>query len=222
MHKKKFLYIGISVAVLTIAVSLSFILFHNNVELMPVSKPELIPVSPPELNFTYQDASAKLKENLASHGISMSSSVKLSTPKDIEKFCTFFADKKMQDQVKYCTSTELRDSDRKFLGNIHMVGSQKMPKIVLAVIQTDPFMQNLNETKTVYGVVIEDLVCDCWEDVKPSKIETVGDWVDKQKTFHTNDVNPTSESNLSIRGIHLQMELTTNTEGYLWKLLISG
>ena len=222
MHKKKFLYIGISVAVLTIAVSLSFILFHNNVELMPVSKPELIPVSPPELNFTYQDANAKLKENLASHGISMSSSVKLSTPKDIEKFCTFFADKKMQDQVEYCTSTELRDSDGKFLGNIHMVGSQKMPKIVLVVIQTDPFMQNLDNIKTVYGVVIENLVCNCWKDVKPSKLETVGDWVDKQKDFHTSDVKPTSESSLSIRGMHLQMELTTNTEGYLWKLLISG
>ena len=222
MHKKKFLYIGISVAVLTIAVSLSFILFHNNVELMPVSKPELIPVSPPELNFTYQDANAKLKENLASHSISMSSSVKLSTPKDIEKFCTFFADKKMQDQVEYCTSTELRDSDGKFLGNIHMVGSQKMPKIVLVVIQTDPFMQNLDNIKTVYGVVIENLVCNCWKDVKPSKLETVGDWVDKQKDFHTSDVKPTSESSLSIRGMHLQMELTTNTEGYLWKLLISG
>lgn len=214
MHKRKFLYIGISVAVLAIALSLSFILLNNDAE--------LIPVSPPELNFTYQDANAKLKENLASHGISMSSSVKLSTPKDIEKFCTFFADKNMQDQVEYCTSTELRDSDGKFLGNIHLVGSQKMPKIVLAVIQTDPFMQNLDEIKTVYGVVIEDLVCDCWEDVKPSKIETVGDWIDKQKTFHTNDVKPTSESNLSIMGMSLQMELTTNTEGYLWKLLISG
>lgn len=214
MHKRKFLYIGISVAVLAIALSLSFILLNNDAE--------LIPVSSPELNFTYQDANAKLKENLASHGISMSSSVKLSTPKDIEKFCTFFADKNMQDQVEYCTSTELRDSDGKFLGNIHLVGSQKMPKIVLAVIQTDPFMQNLDEIKTVYGVVIEDLVCDCWEDVKPSKIETVGDWIDKQKTFHTNDVKPTSESNLSIRGMHLQVELTTNTEGYLWKLLISG
>jgi len=230
VYKKKFVYIGISVAVLTIAVSLSFSLFHNNLELIPVSSPKLIPVSSPklipvsspELNFTYQESNAKLKEILASHGISMSSAVKLSTTKDIEKFCSFFADKDKQKQVQYCTSTELRDSDGKFLGNIHMVGSQNMPKIVLVVIQTDPFMQNLDELKTVYGVVIENLVCNCWEDVKPSKIETVGDWVDKQRDFHTSDVKPTSESNLSIRGMHLQMELTTNTEGYLWKLLISG
>lgn len=214
MHKKKFLYIGISVAVLAIAVSLSFSLFNNDLE--------LIPESLPELKFTYIESNAKLKESLASHGISMSSPLKLSTIKDIEKFCSFFADKNKQDQVDYCTSTELRDSDGKFLGNIHMVGSRNMPKIVLVLIQTDPFMQDLDEIKSVYDVVIENLVCNCWEDVKPSEIETVSDWVDRQKDFHTSDVKPTSKSNLSIMGMSLQMELTTNTEGYLWKLLISG
>ena len=214
MHKKKFLYIGISVAVLAIAVSLSFSLFNND--------SELIPESLPELKFTYLESNAKLKESLASHGISMSSPVKLSTIKDIEKFCSFFADKNKQDQVDYCTSTELRDSDGEFLGNIHMVGSRNMPKIVLVLIQTDPFMQDLDEIKSVYDVVIENLVCNCWEDVKPSEIETVSDWVDRQKDFHTSDVKPTSKSNLSIMGMSLQMELTTNTEGYLWKLLISG
>ena len=214
MHKKKFLYIGISVAVLAIAVSLSFSLFNND--------SELIPESLPELKFTYLESNAKLKESLALHGISMSSPVKLSTIKDIEKFCSFFADKSKQDQVDYCTSTELRDSDGEFLGNIHMVGSRNMPKIVLVLIQTDPFMQDLDEIKSVYDVVIENLVCNCWEDVKPSEIETVSDWVDRQKDFHTSDVKPTSKSNLSIMGMSLQMELTTNTEGYLWKLLISG
>jgi len=214
VHKKKFLYIGISVAVLAIAVSLSFSLFNNDAE--------LITESLPELKFTYIESNAKLKESLALHGISMSSPVKLSTIKDIEKFCSFFADKNKQDQVDYCTSTELRDSDGEFLGNIHMVGSRNMPKIVLVLIQTDPFMQDLDEIKSVYDVVIENLVCNCWEDVKPSEIETVSDWVDRQKDFHTSDVKPTSKSNLSIMGMSLQMELTTNTEGYLWKLLISG
>ena len=214
MHKKKFLYIGISVAVLAIAVSLSFNLFNNDAE--------LITESLPELKVTYIESNAKLKESLALHGISMSSPVTLSTIKDIEKFCSFFADKNKQDQVDYCTSTELRDSGGEFLGNIHMVGSRNMPKIVLVLIQTDPFMQDLDEIKSVYDVVIENLVCNCWEDVKPSKIGTVSDWVDRQKDFHTSDVKPTSKSNLSIMGMSLQMELTTNTEGYLWKLLISG
>ena len=214
MHKKKFLYIGASVTVLALTVSISFSLFNNDAE--------LIPTSLPELKFTYIESNAKIKENLALHGISMSSPVKLSTIKDIEKFCSFFTDKTIQDQVDYCTSTELRNSDGEFLGNIHMVGSRNMPKIVLVLIQTDPFMQDLDEIKSVYDVVIENLVCNCWEDVKPGEIETVSDWVDRQKDFHTSDVKPTSKSNLSLRGMTLQMELTTNTEGYLWKLLISG
>ena len=214
MHKKKFLYIGVSVAVLALAVSFSFSLFNNNTE--------LIPTSLPELKFTYMESNAKLKESLALHGISMSSPVKLSTIKDIEKFCSFFTDKTMQDQVDYCTSTELKDSNGEFLGNIHMVGSRNMPKIILVLIQTDPFMQDLDEIKSVYDVVIENLVCNCWADVKPGEIETVSDWVDRQKDFHTSDVKPTSKSHLSLMGMTLQMELTTNTEGYLWKLLISG
>ncbi len=103
-----------------------------------------------------------------------------------------------------------------------MVGSRQMPKIILALIQTDPFMQNLDDVKTVYNVVIEDLVCDCWNEVQPGDIQTVAGWVDKQRNFHTSDTKPTSKSNLSLSGMQLQMELTTNTEGYLWKLLISG
>ena len=102
-----------------------------------------------------------------------------------------------------------------------MVGSRNMPKIVLVVIQTDPFFQNLDKIKSTYDVVIKNLVCNCWEDIKPSQIGTVGDWVDRQKDFHTSDVKPTSKSNLRIRDMSLEMELTTNTEGYLWKLIIS-
>ena len=48
------------------------------------------------------------------------------------------------------------------------------------------------------------------------------DWVDKQRDFHTNDTRPTSTSSLDLMDKNLQMELSTNTEGYLWKLLISG
>lgn len=213
MNKKNFLYIGISVVVLGIVASLIFSQYNND---SGINSGTLS-----ELNFTYVDSNAKLKESLESNGVSMSSTVKLSTIKDIEKYCSFFGDKTIQEQVEYCTSTELHDADGAFLGNIHMVGSKNLPKIVLVVIQTNPFFQNLDEIKSVYDIVIENLVCDCWADVKPSQIETVGDWVDTMKDFHTSDVKPTSQSSLSIRGMNLEMELTTNTEGYLWKLIIS-
>lgn len=211
MKKKNFLFIGIAIALFAI-VSLSYGM-SNNVAVVPESFQEL--------GFTYADANSKLKADLSSHKISMSSPIKLDDPKDIEKFCSFFDDENKQNQVEYCTSTELRNSEGEFLGNIHIVGSSQMPKIVLSLIQTDPFMKDLGETKSVFGVVIEDLVCNCWADEKPGKIETVGDWIDKQREFHTSDTKPTSKSNLRLMEYDLQMELTTNSEGYLWKLIIS-
>ena len=214
MKKKIFLYIGFSIVSISIVVSVSLILNDEDKKFNTLSLPEL--------EFTYDDSNSKLKEKLEFFDISMSKPIKLINRNYLEEFCTFFENEDLQNQVDYCTSTELRDSEGKYLGNIHMVGSRQMPKIILALIQTGPFMQNLDDVKTVYNVVIEDLVCDCWNEVQPGDIETVAGWVDKQRDFHTSDTKPTSKSNLSLSGMRLQMELTTNTEGYLWKLLISG
>lgn len=212
VHKKNFLYIGIAVAVFAIIVSISFGISNDVTNAQESFQ---------ELDFTYTDANLKLKESLSSHGISMSSAVKLGTTKDIAEFCSFFEDENKQTQVEYCTSTELRNSKGEFLGNIHMVGSQQMPKVVLALVQTNPFMKDIDDIKSVFGVVIENLVCDCWEEIKPGQIETIGSWIDKQREFHTSDTKPTSKSNLNLEGYNLQMELTTNQEGYLWKLILS-
>jgi len=214
VKKKIFLYIGIAIVAISIVASVSLISNDGDEKFNTLSLPEL--------EFTYDDSNSKLKQNLEFFDISMSSPIKLINRNYLKEFCTFFENEDLQKHVEYCTSTELRDSEGKYLGNIHMVGSRQMPKIILALIQTDPFMQNLDDVKTVYTIVIEDLVCDCWNEVQPSDIETVAGWVDKQRDFHTGDTKPTSKSNLSLSGMQLQMELTTNTEGYLWKLLISG
>lgn len=214
MQKKIFLYIGFAIVVISVVASASLISNDGDEKFNSLSLPEL--------EFTYDDSNSKLKQKLEFFDISMSSPIKLINRNYLEEFCTFFENEDIQNQVDYCTSTELRDSKEKYLGNIHMVGSRQMPKIILALIQTDPFMQNLDDVKTVYTVVIEDLVCDCWNKVQPGDIETVAKWVDKQRDFHTSDTKPTSKSNLSLSGMQLQIELTTNTEGYLWKLLISG
>jgi len=214
VKKKIFLYIGIAIVAISVVAGVSLISNDGNEKFNTLSLPEL--------EFTYDDSNSKLKQKLEFFDISMSSPIKLINRNYLEEFCTFFENDDLQNQVDYCTSTELRDSEGKYLGNIHMVGSRQMPKIILALIQTDPFMQNLDDVKTVYNVVIEDLVCDCWNEVLPGDIETVAEWVDKQRDFHTSDTKPTSKSNLSLSGMQLQMELTTNSEGYLWKLLISG
>jgi len=214
VKKKIFLYIGITIVAISIVASVSLISNDGDEKFNTLSLPEL--------EFTYDDSNSKLKQKLEFFDISMSSPIKLINRNYLEEYCTFFENDDLQNQVDYCTSTELRDSEGKYLGNIHMVGSRQMPKIILALIQTDPFMQNLDDVKTVYNVVIEDLVCDCWNEVQPGDIQTVAEWIDKQRDFHTSDTKPTSKSNLSLSGMQLQMELTTNTEGYLWKLLISG
>jgi len=214
VKKKIFLYIGIGIVAISVVASVSLISNDGNEKFNTLSLPEL--------EFTYDDSNSKLKEKLAIFDVSMSSPIKLINRNYLEEYCTFFENEELQNQVDYCTSTELRDSEGKYLGNIHMVGSRQMPKIILALIQTDPFWQNLDDVKTVYHVVIDDLVCDCWNEVQPGDIESVAGWVDKQRDFHTSDTKPTSKSNLSLSGMQLQMELTTNTEGYLWKLLISG
>ena len=77
----------------------------------------------------------------------MSSPLKLTTKSNVNEFCTFFENEALQNQVEYCTSTELIDSEGNYLGNIHMVGNSRMPKIVLAVIQSDPFWENLDSVK---------------------------------------------------------------------------
>ena len=214
MKKKIFLYIGIAIVAISVVASVSLISNYGDEKFNTFSLPEL--------EFTYDDSNSKLKEKLAIFDISMSSPITLINRNYLEEYCSFFENEELQNQVDYCTSTELRDSEGKFLGNIHMVGSRQMPKIILALIQTDPFMQNLDDVKTVYNVVIEDLVCNCWNEEQPGDIETVARWVDKQRDFHTSNTKPTSKSNLSLSGMQLQIELTTNTEGYLWKLLISG
>ena len=175
-----------------------------------------------EFSFTYNDANSKLANSLHSTGISMSSAIKLDTISDIEKYCSFFSNELIQEQVDFCTSTELRDSEGVFLGNIHMIGSRGMPKMVIAILQTDPFMTELDEIKTVFDVTIENLVCECWNEVTPNGLLSVNEWIDKQREFHTSNTKPTSRSNLLLNNINLEIELTTNFEGYLWKLIIYG
>ncbi len=217
MKKKIFLYIGIAIVAISIVASVSLISNDGDEKFNTLSLPEL--------EFTYDDSNSKLKEKLEFFDISMSSPIKLINRNYLEEFCTFFKNEELQNQVEYCTSTELHDSEGNFMGNIHMVGTRQLPKIVLVVIQSNPFIEdpeNLDELKTVYNVVIKELVCDCWHEVQPDNIETISEWIDKERDFHIKTKKTTTNTNLNLSGNQLKIELTTNTEGYLWKLLISG
>lgn len=168
------------------------------------------------------DSNSALKSALAAKGILMSNPLKFSGDA-IAKYCTFYGDAEKQKSIEYCTSTELKDSNGKFLGNIHMVGSMNSTDAVLGIIQTDPFMSNLDSLKTTYQVMVESLVCDCWQNKKPGNLESVSAWVDAVKSHHLEAKKITSNSDISgLAQKHLILEVSTNTEGYLWKFIITN
>jgi len=93
----------------------------------------------------------------------------------------------------------------------------------LGVIQTDPFMSNLDSLKVTYQVMVESLVCNCWQDQKPGNLGSVSDWIDAIKVHHLEGKRTTSHSEIDgLAQKQLLVEVTTNTEGYLWKFIITN
>jgi hypothetical protein len=172
------------------------------------------------LSISYIETNKEIQSQLVLQNISMSSALKLNGF-SIEKYCTFFADESIQNAIEYCTSTELLDSGGRYLGNIHMVGVSDSPKYVIGVIQADPIVSQLDEVKIIYQTMIESLVCDCWEDEKPGGFESVSDWIDAAHSHHLEAKRITSKSEINgLAQKDLLLEITTNTEGYLWKFII--
>ena len=213
MKSKKYVSIGVG-AVVVIIVTI-FIIFYYE-------KPEPPKVDSLALDFTYDEANAVLKQSLQSEEIIMSDPLRFQKQQDIEKWCNFFSDQEKQKLVEYCTSTEIKDQSGNFLGNIHLVGSPTAPKLVLIVLQSNPLLENLNQIKGVFGIVTKELVCDCWEEIKPGGYATIENWVDALREFHISGSKPHSESkSISLASKHMQIQLTTTKEGYVWEMLIA-
>ena len=172
------------------------------------------------LSISYTDTNKDLQLELSNYKIAMSSPLKLNGF-SIETYCTFFADESIQNAITYCTSTELLDSEGGYLGNIHMVGVSNSPKYVIGVIQANPQVSQLDDIKIIYNSMIEYLVCDCWEAQKPGEFNSVSDWIDAANTHHLEAKRITSKSEINgLAQKDLLLEITTNTEGYLWKFII--
>jgi len=183
--------------------------------------PEEQTEKPITLQSGYQETNDLLKSTLAMHQIAMSSPLKLNGDL-IDQYCSFFADSQIQDKIEYCTSTELKDSQGNFLGNIHMIGTKEAPQYVIGVIQTNPFVTQLDDIKIVYQSMIDSSVCNCWGDEKPGGFESVSEWVEAAKAHHLEAERITSKSEVNnLANKDLLLEITTNTEGYLWKLIIT-
>jgi len=206
------------------AIIIMTIMFPMTQRPIPVNeKPVSINETPSDgITFSYVDSNSIMKSILSSKGLSMSSPLKFSG-NSISQYCTFYGDNAKQNSVEYCTSTELKDSDGKFLGNIHMTGSKDSPNTVLGIIQTDPFMSQLDSVKIVYQIMVESLVCDCWQAQKPGNLDSVSAWIDAAKLHHLEGKHTTSTSQIDgLAKKQLFLEITTNTKGYLWKFVITN
>lgn len=221
MRQKKFLYAGIGGAV-SIAVIISALVILPNMYNQSTDNTDQSQISPLDLDFTYEEANSNLKTTLLSHEINMSRPLQFSSQTDINQYCNFFSDQKKQALVKFCTSTVLQNKNRNFLGNINMVGSTRAPGLVIVAIQSNPVMSNLNDVKTIFGVVINETTCDCWGKEKPRGYATPSDMIDAFRDFHiAGKRSNTTTQSVPLGSEHFEMELTTNQSGYVWKLLVA-
>lgn len=206
MNKKTLIPVSIGIVAILISVSLMI--------------PQNDEARTEPLSISYIDTNKELQSALDLQQIRMSSPLKLNGF-SIEQYCKFFSDDNLQNSIEYCTSTELLDSEGRYLGNIHMVGSPSEPWYVIGVIQANPTISQIDEIKNVFRIMLEATVCECWEEEKPGGFETVSEWIDTAKSHHLEAKRITSKSEINgIAQKNILLEITTNTEGYLWKFII--
>ncbi|MDE1727628.1 MAG: hypothetical protein KGI02_00340 [Thaumarchaeota archaeon] len=214
MIPKKYLYAAISgIVVIAIVVV---------IQLVPqMASPNATSNQVAFLDFTYDEENSDLKSTLALHHINMTNPITLSSAADIKQYCNFITDPKKQALVTHCTSTVLKDKQGN-LGDIDMVGSPDVPGLVVVALQLDPTMSDYVAVKTVFGVVLNSTVCQCWDKENPGGYSTLSDMMDALRNFHVNGKQPDSTTHtVPLGNKHFEIELSTNKDGYLWKLLIA-
>ena len=217
MKSKKYVYLGISGAVIAVAVILitQFNILPSSVQSNPQSGQVAF------LDFSYDEENSDLKSTLATYHINMTKPITLSTPTDVNQYCNFLTDPTKQSLVTYCTSTELKDKEG-FLGDISMLGTQDVPGIVVVALQSNPMLTNYGDVKTVFGVTLNSTICPCWEKEIPGGFTSLNSMLDKLLSTHKTTTEPTTSTPaLPLGNKHFKIELTTNENGYLWKLLVA-
>lgn len=216
MVPKKYIYIGIA-GIAIVAVIVMITQFNVIPQVNQSSPPKQVAF----LDFSYDEANSDIKSTLSSYHINMTKPIRLSTQTDVHQYCNFLTDPTKQALVTYCTSTVLKDKQG-FLGDIDMIGTPDVPGLVVVALQSNPFLSNYDDVKTVFGVVVNSTICQCWEKESPDGFLTLSSLVDKMRDSHLQTKQPTTSTHvIPLGNKHFKIELTTNESGYLWKLLVS-
>ena len=176
--------------------------------------------STPEMNFIYSNVDS-MQKILIDKNIVMSSPTVI-TDNTIGQYCTFFDNDGVQRFVQYCVTTALVDSDGEPLGNLNMGGNPISPSMALAILEVSPDLgSKRDQIDFVFQTMIENLVCDCWDEQKPGGFESVSSWLDAAEAKYLESSQNTLKSKMSgLAQKQLILEITSTDESYLWTLIV--
>ena len=167
-----------------------------------------------QYGFTFYDVE-KIKASLSEQNIFMSTPTPI-TDHTIENYCAIRDD--ILSTINYCTTTAIQGPDGKSLGNINMGGSPDNPVMALALVESSPFLDSKsNEIGIVFEIMIETLVCDCWNEKQPGGFESVSDWIEaaKIKYAESSQTIPLKSTITGLSNETLILEITSKNDSYL-------
>lgn len=218
MNSKKYVFVAIAVAITVISSVIALTHFNST----PPEQNAKLGISAYTLEISYETVNSDLRNTLISQKINMSNPLRFSTQENINQYCDFLSNKTKQAMIEYCTSTELKNAQGNFLGDINMVGSTIAPVLVIAAIQSDQSMSNYNEIKTVFGDVVNETICQCWDKEKPGGYQTLSALMDAQRDFQIKGNQSSSTTHgIPLGGVHFEIDITSTNQGYVWKLLVA-
>jgi len=169
--------------------------------------------------FTFYDVE-KIKLSLSEQNIFMSTPTPV-TDHTIGNYCAIRDD--ILSTINYCTTTAIQGPDGRSLGNISIGGTPDNPIMAIALVESSPFLDSKsNEIGIVFEAMIENLMCDCWNEKQPGGFESVNAWIDTAKTkfAESSQTIPLKSTIIGLSDETLILEITFKNDSYLWTLII--
>lgn len=169
--------------------------------------------------FTYYDIET-IQTTLSEHNITVSTPFAI-TDHTINQYCTIF-ENKLPKKINYCTTTNVLDSEGNPLGNINMGGDVNSPILAIANLETTTLESNQDDVLAVIEVMIETLVCDCWEEEKSGDdLESISAWLDAVHSFYNDSGQRSVKSQVDDLGTSvITLEVTSTENSILHTLII--
>ncbi|MCH9658828.1 hypothetical protein K0U27_09115 [archaeon] len=171
-----------------------------------------------DAGFSYYDIE-KIQNSLEDYDIFVSSPTAI-TDHTINQYCTYF-EKGLSKGVEYCTTTAVLDYEGTSLGNINIGGDTQSPVLAIANLETPSLESNQDEVFAVFEVMIEALVCDCWDEEKSEEYPTISSWLEGAQTFYTDSGERNIKSKIDdLAGNEIILEITAKDDSILQTLII--